>query len=246
MDAQTNEIKGNENKMSLQDATNDSYETQNPAGLKVLIVDDHAVLRAGLVQLLQTCPNVLATDEAADSQQALKKIREQEWDVVILDISLPGKNGLETLKQIKSERPNIAVLVLSMHAEDQFALRALKSGAGGYLNKSCLPEQILEAVIKVGGGSKYITLELAEKLANALDPHVIDAPHEMLSNRELQIFQELARGKSVSQIGDELSLSTKTVSTHRANILKKMNLKNNAELMFYAIDNGLINRGSVS
>jgi DNA-binding NarL/FixJ family response regulator len=239
--------------MGLRQAKTDAQQyTDDCVGLKtheqfrVLIVDDHHVVRAGLTQLLSTCPDVAEVDEATDGQQALEKIREQEWDVVILDIFMPGDNGLKVLKKIKSEHPRLAVLMLSMHAEDQYALRALKAGASGYLNKSCLPEQIIEAVIKVAKGGKYITLELAEKMANALDPHIVEARHELLSNRELQIFQELARGKSVSQIGKELSLSTKTVSTHRANILKKMNLKNNAELMFYAIDNGLISRSSIT
>ncbi|GMR08523.1 MAG: response regulator transcription factor [Gammaproteobacteria bacterium] len=213
---------------------------------RVLIVDDHAIVRAGLKQLLNDCPDVVATDEATNSHEALKKIREQDWDVVLLDISMPGKNGLEILKQIKRERPKAAVLILSMHAENQYALRALKAGAAGYLTKGCIPEQLLAAVAKVARGGKYITPALAEKLANALDPNVGDAPHEALSNRELQVFQLLSAGKQVSQIGEELSLSSKTVSAHRANILKKMRMKNNAELMFYAIDNGLVNREQVS
>jgi len=213
---------------------------------RVLIVDDHAIVRAGLKQLLNDYPDVAATEEATSAHEALKKIREQDWDVVLLDISMPGKNGLEILKQIKRERPKVAVLILSMHAENQYALRALKAGAAGYLTKGCIPEQLLAAVAKVARGGKYITPALAEKLANALDPNVGDAPHEALSNRELQVFQLLSAGKQVSQIGEELSLSTKTVSAHRANILKKMRMKNNAELMFYAIDNGLVNREQVS
>jgi len=212
---------------------------------RVLIADDHAIVRAGLKQLLYECPDVAITDEATNGHEALKKIREQNWDVVILDISMPGKNGLETLKQIKSEQPKLAVLILSMHAEGQYALRALKAGASGYLTKGCIPEQLLAAVAKVARGGKYITPMLAEKLANAFDANVGEAPHETLSNRELQVFQLLAAGMQVSQIGKELSLSTKTISTHRAKILKKMNMKNNAELMFYAIDNDLVSRKQV-
>ncbi|VAW77339.1 Two-component transcriptional response regulator, LuxR family [hydrothermal vent metagenome] len=213
--------------------------------LKVLIADDHAIVRAGLKQLLSECPDVSATDEATNSYEALKKIREHNWDVVLLDISMPEKIGLETLKQIKSERPTLAVLVLSMHAEGPYALRALKAGAAGYLTKECIPEQLLEAVTKVAEGGKYITPALAEKLACALDSSVMEAPHEALSNRELQVFQLLATGKQVGQIGKVLSLSTKTVSAHRANILKKMQMKNNAELMFYAIDNDLVSRDQI-
>ncbi|HEC13964.1 MAG TPA: response regulator transcription factor [Acidiferrobacteraceae bacterium] len=210
--------------------------------LRVLIADDHAIVREGLKQLLRECPYVASTGEAANGNEVLEKVREQDWDVVILDISMPGKNGIETLKQIKSERPNLAVLILSMHAEDQYAVRALKAGAAGYLTKGCISEQLIAAITKVARGGKYITPVLAERLACALDPSVVEVPHEVLSNREFQVFRLLAVGKQVSQIGKELSLSTKTVSTHRAKILAKMNMKNNAELMFYAIDNGLVSR----
>lgn len=225
--------------------TDNRKQSPGQGKFRVLIVDDHAIVRAGLKQFLNECPDVAVTDEATNGHEALKKIREQDWDVVILDISMPGKNGLETLKQIKSEQPKLAVLILSMHAEGQYALRALKAGAAGYLTKGCIPEQLLAAVAKVARGGKYITPLLAEKLANALDPNVREVPHETLSNRELQIFQELSAGKQVSQIGKELSLSTKTISAHRANILKKMHMKNNAELMFYAIDNGLVSREQI-
>ncbi|HEC18532.1 MAG TPA: response regulator transcription factor [Gammaproteobacteria bacterium] len=226
--------------------TDHSRQSPDHRQFRVLIVDDHAIVRAGLKQLLNECPDVAATSEATNAHEALKKIREQDWDVVLLDISMPGKNGLEALKQIKNERPRLAVLILSMHTENQYALRALKAGAAGYLTKGCIPEQLLEAVAKVASGGKYITTALAEKLANALDPNVRDVPHEALSNRELQVFQLLAAGKQVSQIGQALSLSTKTVSAHRANILKKMHMKNNAELMFYAIDNGLVSRDQIT
>jgi len=212
---------------------------------RILIADDHAIVRAGLRQLLSECPDVATTAEATNGHEVLKKIREENWDVVLLDISMPGRSGLEILKQIKSEQPKLAVLILSIHAEGQYALRALKAGAAGYLTKGCIPEQLIAAIAKVARGGKYISPTLAEKLANALDPGVSEVPHEALSNRELQVFQLLAAGKQVSQIGKELSLSTKTISTHRAKILKKMNMKSNAELMFYAIDNGLISREQV-
>ena len=226
--------------------TDNPKSSQRHEGFRVLIVDDHAIVRAGLKQLLSGSLDIVLTDEATNGQEALKKIRAQDWDVVVLDISMPGKNGLEILKQIKSECPKLAVLILSMHAEGQYAMRALKAGAAGYLTKSCIPEQLHAAVTKVARGGKYITPALAEKLANALDPSMVDAPHETLSNRELQVFQQLAAGKQVGQIGEELSLSAKTISTHRANILKKMKMKNNAELMFYAIENGLISQEQLS
>jgi DNA-binding NarL/FixJ family response regulator len=230
----------------IQHHTNSGKRSLAHEKFRVLIADDHAIVRAGLKQLLNECPDVALTGEATNGHEALKKIRDQEWDVVILDISMPGKNGLEILKQIKTEQPKLAVLILSMHTEGQYALRALKAGAAGYLTKGCIPEQLLAAVAKVARGGKYITPILAEKLANALDSNVGEAPHEALSNRELQVFQLLAAGKQVSQVGRELSLSTKTISAHRANILKKMRMKNNAELMFYAIDNGLISRAQIS
>lgn len=233
------------NKADIKQNPDNSVRIKSHEKIRVLVVDDHHVVRAGIRQLLRSCPAIIDTDEAVDGQDALIKIREQEWDVILLDITIPGTNGLNVLKQIKKERPKLAVLMLSLYAEDQYALRALKAGAAGYLSKSCSPEQMLEAVIKVARGGKYITLALAEKIADALDPHVEGARHEQLSNRELQVFHELARGKSVSLIAKELSLSTKTVSTHRANILKKVDLKNNAELMFYAIDNDLISRGNM-
>lgn len=218
----------------------------NYKALRILIVDDHAVVRMGIKQLLNDCLDSVMTDEACNGHEAIKKVCEQDWDVVLLDISMPGKNGIETLIQIKRERPKLAVLILSMHAENQYALRALKAGAAGYLTKNCIPEQLLAAVAKVARGGKYITPVLAERLANSLDTNIGDLPHELLSNRELQVFQLLSAGKQVSQIGTELSLSSKTISAHRINILKKMQMKNNAELMFYAIDNGLISREQVS
>jgi len=224
----------------------ETKRSPNYKALRILIVDDHAVVRMGIKQLLNEGLESVVTDEASNGREAVKKVCEQVWDVVLLDISMPGKNGIETLIQLKREQPKLAVLILSMHAENQYALRALKAGAAGYLTKSCIPEQLLAAVAKVARGGKYITPVLAEKLANSLDTSIADLPHELLSNRELQVFQLLSAGKQVSQIGSELSLSTKTISAHRINILKKMQMKNNAELMFYAINNGLVSREQVS
>lgn len=217
-----------------------SRDSQGQRLYKVLIADDHAIVRAGLKQVLSEGLHRVQVDEATDGHEALNKIRAQNWDVVLLDITIPGKSGLEVLKQIKSEQPKLAVLVMSIYGEDKHALRALKTGAAGYLTKDCIPEQLVAAVRKVADGGKYITPQLAEKLALALDPSVEEAPHDVLSNRELQIFELLAYGKKMSEIATDLSLSTKTISAHRANILRKMNMKSNAELMYYAIENKLV------
>jgi len=219
-------------------------DSQGQRLFKVLIADDHAIVRAGLKQVLNEGLDRVMVGEATDGYEALNKIREQDWDVMLLDITMPGKSGLEVLKQIKRERPKLAVLVLSIYDEDKYALRALKTGAAGYLTKGCIPEQLVAAVRKVADGGKYITPQLAEKLAFALDLNVEGAPHDVLSNRELQIFELLASGKKMSEIARELSLSTKTISAHRANILKKMNMKSNAELMFYALENKLVSKES--
>jgi len=198
-------------------ASHRNKKPRQQKALNVLLADDHAIVRAGLKQVLQDGLDVELIGEASDAYEMLNKLQEQDWDVVLLDINMPGKSGLEILKQIKREQPKLAVLILSIHSEDQYALRALKAGAAGYLTKACIPEELVAAVRKVAGGGKYITSNLAEKLAHALDPGIGQAPHELLSDRELQIFELLASGKKVSVIARELSLSTKTVSTHRAN-----------------------------
>ncbi len=224
-----------------------SVKCKNSQGkklIKVLIADDHAIVRAGLKQVLSESLDIVVVGEAVDGHEALNKMREQDWDVMLLDMTMPGKSGLEVLKQIKSERPKLAVLILSIYDEDNYALRALKAGAAGYLTKGCIPEQLIEAVRKAAVGGKYITPQLAERLAFALDPNVEEAPHDVLSNRELQIFELLASGEKMSEIARELSVSTKTVSAHRANILQKMNMKSNSELMFYAIENKLVSKKS--
>lgn len=208
--------------------------------IKILIADDHAIVRQGLKNILIDTPDMEVAGEATNGNDALTKIREKKWDVVLLDMSMPGKNGLDVLKQVRSEQENLPVLILSMHPEDQYAIRALKSGAAGYLTKGCPPEQFITAIRRVYRGGKFITPTLAEKLARALDPGISDVPHELLSHREFQVFGLLSSGKKISEIAKDLSLSAKTISAHRANILKKMNMKNNAELMYYAIEEGLI------
>lgn len=208
--------------------------------IKILIADDHAIVRQGLRNILMDTPDMDLAGEATNGNEALTKILEDEWDVVLLDMSMPGKTGMEVLKQIRREQKNLPVLILSMHPENQYAIRALKAGASGYITKGCPPEQIITAIRQVSKGGKYITPSLAEKLARALDPGISDIPHEQLSDREYQVFEMLSSGKKISDIANRLSLSAKTVSAHRANILKKMNMENNAELMYYAIETGLI------
>ncbi len=202
---------------------------------RILITDDHAIVRQGLRQVLVEAPGQYVVGEAASANEALRQIRAEAWDLVILDIDLPGKNGIDALKQIRAERPDIPVLVYSYHTEDSFALRALRNGASGYITKSSPPEQLLAAISRVLRGGKYITQGVAEKLANVFDTDFDSPAHERLTDREFQIFNLLAAGRTVSEIAAELSLSVKTISTHRAKILGKLDLRNNAELMYYSV-----------
>jgi DNA-binding NarL/FixJ family response regulator len=210
--------------------------------IKVLIADDHAIVRHGLKQLIAETTDMTVGAEADSGLEALKHIRSEAWDVVLMDISMPGKNGIETLKQIRSERPNLPVLILSMYPEDQYAIRLLKAGAAGYLTKESAPEQLVAALRTVAQGKKFITPAVAELLANKLGGGEESgvAPHESLSDREEQIFRMLASGNTVSDAAEQLSLSVKTISTYRTRIMEKMGMKNNAELTYYAIKNGLI------
>jgi len=207
--------------------------------IRVLIADDHAVVREGLKQILKETKDIVVRGEACDAQEAIEMVHSKEWDVVVMDISMPGRNGLEVLKQLKQERPRLPILILSIHPEDQYGVRALRAGASGYLNKECAPNQLEEAIRKVLSGGKFISPHLAEKLAFNLDEAQGKALHESLSNREFQVFRMLTSGKAVSDVAAELSLSVKTVSTHRARILGKMKMKNNAELTRYAFENKL-------
>lgn len=207
--------------------------------IEILIVDDHSVVRAGLRQIIASCPDMSVVDELADSQDVLSKIRKRKYSVVILDISLPGKNGLEVLKEIKNEFPKLPVIILSMYPEDQYAIRALRSGAAGYVSKDTAPEELITALRTVAAGRKYVSRVLAEKLAFNLDVDAKKELHETLSDREYQVLCMIASGKTISEIADNLSLSVKTVSTYRCRILDKMQLKNNAELTNYAVKNHL-------
>jgi len=208
--------------------------------IRVLIADDHAVVREGLRQILTKQSDMVVAGEAASGSEVLNKIRESNFDVVLLDLTMPGRSGLEILTEIRKENAAPRVLILSVHSESLYAVRALKAGASGYLTKESAPEQLVDAIRKVSGGGKYITPSLAERLANELETDFDKPPHEKLSDREYQVLCMLASGKTVKEIAYELSLSVPSISTYRARVLEKMNMKNNAELAHYAIRSGLV------
>jgi two-component system, NarL family, invasion response regulator UvrY len=208
--------------------------------IKICVVDDHAVVREGLKRIISENPGMAVTAEAGDGHEALKVIKEEPCDVVLLDITMPSKSGLDILKQLHTEAPKLPVLVLSMHAEDQYAVRVLRAGAAGYLTKESAPAKLVQAIRKVVRGGKYVSSTLAEKLVYDLDGDASKAPHEILSDREYQVLCMIASGKTVTEIGEELALSVKTISTYRVRILEKLNMKNNAELTRYAIKEGLV------
>jgi DNA-binding NarL/FixJ family response regulator len=207
---------------------------------KIIIADDHPIVRAGMKQIISEASNLVVADEADDGRKLLSKIREEHFDVVILDITMPHMDGLDVLKQLKIEKPRLPVIVLSVHPEDQYAVRVLKAGAAGYITKASAPDELINAIRKVCRGGKYISPSIAEKLAFQLDVDFKEMPHEALSDREYQVLCLLASGKTVTEIADELALSVKTVSTYRARILEKMDMKNNAELIHYAVQNRLV------
>lgn len=208
--------------------------------MNILIADDHAIVRKGLIQLLLEEYPFAKITEANNSAEVQDKVRGKHWDIIILDISMPGRNGLDILKQLRADGQNAPILMLSMHPEEQYAIRVLKAGANGFLNKDSATEELIAAVRKVLSGRRYITPTLAEILAEASTGNVEQPLHKLLSDRELQVLQLLARGRSVSEIAEELSLSVNTVSTYRARVLEKLGLNNNAELPRYAIDNTLL------
>lgn len=207
--------------------------------LKILIADDHPVVRKGLKQIIGEIPDMVVADEATSGSEVLSKVREGNYDVVLMDISMPGKDGIEALTQLKDERPDLPVLMLSMHPEEQFAVRVLKTGASGYLNKESAPEELIAAIRKVASGGKYVSSSLAERLASLIQK-ATELPHESLSDREYEVMSLIASGKTVTEIAKELSLSVKTISTYRSRILEKMGMKNNAELIYYAVKNHLV------
>jgi len=207
--------------------------------MKILIVDDHAVIHHGLRRILADEFEGAVFGEACQSQEALDLVSHESWDVVILDIGLPGRGGLDVLKQIRAARPKLPVIIFSMHSVEQFGVRALKAGASGYLAKESAPDQMVIAIRKVLSGGKYISMDLAEKLAGSLahDPSL--EPDELLSDREFEILLMIAMGKTTTAIADQLSLSIKTVSTYRTRIMEKLQLKTGSELIRYALDRGL-------
>jgi DNA-binding NarL/FixJ family response regulator len=208
--------------------------------IKVLIADDHALIRKGLKQLLDDTDNMRVTGEAENGMQAIHMVEEGAFDVVLLDISMPDKHGIDVLKQLKINHPQLPVLMLSMHPEEQYALRSMKAGAAGYLNKQSAPLQLVTAINQVANGKKYISTELAEQLANGLSQGYQELLHQTLSNREYQTLCLMASGKKLSEMAEIMTLSPKTVSVYRSRLLEKMKLKNNAEAIHYAISNHLI------
>ncbi|MCZ6632217.1 MAG: response regulator transcription factor, partial [bacterium] len=203
--------------------------------IHALIADDHTIVREGLKQILSETTDITVADVASTGQEVIEKVRANTYDVVLLDISMPDKTGLEVLKQIKTEHPDLPVLILTMYPEAQYAIRALRAGASGYLIKESTPDELVKAVRTVSEGRRYVSASLAERLAFDLTGDSDRLPHELLSDREYQVMCRIASGRTVSQIAEELSLSVKTISTYRSRLLEKMNLQNNAELTHYAI-----------
>jgi DNA-binding NarL/FixJ family response regulator len=208
--------------------------------MRILIVDDHAVVRKGLRHILADKFRRAEFGEARNAQEALTRVWREKWDVVVLDITMPGRSGLEVLREIKHGKPKLPVLVLSMHPEDQFAVRVLKSGAAGYMTKESAPEELVGAINKILAGGRYVSPSLAEKMTQYLTEESQRSPHERLSNREFQVMRLIASGKTVREIAEENCLSVKTVRTYRQRILEKMDLKRNAELTRYALEHQLV------
>lgn len=208
--------------------------------IRILIVDDHPVVRHGLKQILAQEPDMAEAAEARSATEMVERMGEEDWDVIVLDISLPDRSGLEALKDLKAMRPDLPVLILSMHPEDQYAVRVLKAGAAGYVTKDSATEELVKAVRKVIGGGKYVSPTMAERLAASVRTGHERLPHELLSDREFEVMRSIAAGKRMGEIADGLSLSIKTVSTYRARLLEKMGMKSNAELTAYAVKNGLV------
>lgn len=205
--------------------------------MKILVADDHAIVRKGLIQLIKTLPNIEEVAEAENGFEVLEKIEENNFDLIVLDLSMPGKNGLDTLKFIIKKDPKSKVLILSVYPEEQYAIRSFNSGASGYITKNSAPKELLKAIEQVLHGKKYITSTLAEKLINLRN---IEKPlHKTLTDREFQVMIMSAEGLSISKIAEELSISPKTVSSHRSKILEKMNFKNFIQVMHYVIENNL-------
>jgi two-component system invasion response regulator UvrY len=211
-----------------------------PSMIRILIADDHAIVRAGLKQFIASEKDMVVSGEAADGMETLACVRKGECDVVLLDISMPGKNGIDTLRQLKRSRPDLPVLILSAYSEQQFAVSLLRAGASGYISKESASEQLVTAIRTVISGGKYVSPSVAQVLVSDLSSETDKPLHATLSKREFQIFYRLASGESVSRIAEELFLSVKTVSTYRARILEKMQMSSNADLTYYAVKNNVI------
>ena len=208
--------------------------------IKVLIADDHAIVRRGLKQILEETPDIVVRGEAANADEVFARLRLGAWDVLVLDINMPGRSGVDVLKEIKRQRAKLPVLILSMHAEEQYAARVFKAGASGYLPKESAPDELVKAIRKVHGGGRYVSPAQAEKLLYLLNQDNGERPHETLSDREYEVLRRIASGRTISQIGVDMKLSVKTVSTYRTRLLEKMRMKTNAELTHYGIKQRLV------
>ncbi|HXF79351.1 MAG TPA: response regulator transcription factor [Usitatibacter sp.] len=208
--------------------------------IRVVVADDHGIVREGLKELLRADAGVDVVGEARDGHEVMERVRALEFDVLLLDMSMPGRSGIELIKQVKAEKPKLRILVLSMHEEHQYAVRAIRAGASGYLTKESASSQLVAALRKVGSGGAHISEAVAEQLALGNMPGNKGEPHEALSDREFQVFRLIAEGKSVADIGERLNLSVKTVSTHKANILQKMGMQTAGELIRYALSHRLV------
>jgi two-component system, NarL family, invasion response regulator UvrY len=208
--------------------------------ISILIADDHVLFREGLKQILSRHKEIRVAEEAGSGGEALLKVMQGKFDLVLLDITMPGRGGLDVLAEIRRERPNLPVLMLSMHPEEQYAVRVLKAGAAGYLTKESAASELIHAIKKVASGGKYISPGVAERLADAIEHDFNGPPHQALSNREFQVMKMLASGKTLKEIAEDLILSEKTITTYRARILEKMHLRNNVDLSHYAMKHGLV------
>ena len=207
---------------------------------QVLVADDHAIIRDGMRKILADTDDMEMVGEAANGHEVMDLIRQRDWDLVVLDLSMPGRSGVELIKLIKAERPKCPILIFSMHPEEQYALRALRAGASGYLSKEGDSDLILPALRKVASGGVYISTHVAELLASDVTPHFQETPHKKLSDREFQVFDRIVQGVSLTDIAHELSLSIKTVSTHKSHILNKMNMRSHVDLLRYALEHHLL------
>jgi two-component system invasion response regulator UvrY len=208
--------------------------------IKILIADDHAIVRRGLREILSEAQDLFVAAEVGTAPEVLAKVREERFDVIVLDIALPGGSGIDILPEIRKLRPEARVLILTMFSEDQYAIRAIRAGAAGFLTKETAPEKLVDAIRRVASGGKFISAELAETLASLVAGEATGGPHERLSNREFEILKKIGSGRTVSEIAEELGLSVKTVSTHRTRILRKMEMRTNAELLHYVVKNHLV------